>query len=157
MDLSPEGVPCGEGNGVWVRGHVFHICVLVWGGAVGKFTLEFIGDWRFMGLGSEFIRVLGVLHSGTALIGGLLWIGRTPLLFMAPSLDRDGGQGLGWLRSGLAVAGTSLNWWLGQSACLHPGMKWTSSWVPGLVASLRYWYQDLGVYTVNSGLQSAPD
>ncbi|KAK5615222.1 hypothetical protein CRENBAI_004238 [Crenichthys baileyi] len=47
-------------HGVCVRGHVFDIYVLVGGGLVGKFMLEFMGGGRFMGLRLEFNGRLGL-------------------------------------------------------------------------------------------------
>ncbi|MEQ2225726.1 hypothetical protein ILYODFUR_020320 [Ilyodon furcidens] len=76
IKLTFGGVPlcCGEGiHGVWVRGHVFDICVLVGGGPVGKFMLGFIGGERLMGLGSEFIEGLRLFYPVAALVGGLVW------------------------------------------------------------------------------------
>ncbi|MEQ2261077.1 hypothetical protein XENORESO_005317 [Xenotaenia resolanae] len=65
---------CGEGiHGIWVRGHVFDICVLDGGGPVGKFMLGFIGGGGLVELGSEFIEGLGLFHPVAALVSGLVW------------------------------------------------------------------------------------
>ncbi|MEQ2285018.1 hypothetical protein AMECASPLE_027531 [Ameca splendens] len=71
---SVEVCPCQEGiYGVWVRAHVFDICVLAGGGPVGRFMLEFLGGGGLMGLRSDFIGVLGLFYPVTALVSGLVW------------------------------------------------------------------------------------
>ncbi|MEQ2253889.1 hypothetical protein ILYODFUR_037162, partial [Ilyodon furcidens] len=132
-------------HGVWVRGHMFDIWVLVGGGPVEKFMLGFIGGRGLMTLGSEFISRSGLFHPLVALVGGPVWPCR-PLfctccpLWMRMDVVGDWGQdGVSVCRPGSLRFRSQprFGWWGGLPVSTHGG-KGTTSWVRGVVAPMGY-------------------
>ncbi|MED6268886.1 hypothetical protein CHARACLAT_027273 [Characodon lateralis] len=72
-DDGPECLPLA--GDLWdsvVWGPCLAICVMVVGDPVWKFLLGLIRGWGLMGLGSEFIGGLGLIHPVAAQVGGLV-------------------------------------------------------------------------------------